>query len=128
MLIGGRLRTAVESIRIADPICPVDVHPAPLVGILVFIDMFIGNAEDIQTQAGSACASGAGGGALNEVSIRIIIMGTLHRILHPAVKPLANGVGNTLELFLQTETGIGRDQLHRFGVGQRQLVVSGLLL
>ena len=48
MLIGGRLRTAVESIRIEDPICPVDVNPAPLVGILVFIDMVIENAEDIQ--------------------------------------------------------------------------------
>ena len=60
MRIGPRLRAAIEAVGVANPISPVDIDPAPLVGVLVLVNMLIGNAEDIQAQSGGPGAAGAG--------------------------------------------------------------------
>ena len=41
MHIRGRFRAAVEAVGVADPVGPVDIYPAPLVGILILVDMLI---------------------------------------------------------------------------------------
>ena len=49
MRVGRGLRSAVQPVCIADPVCTVHIDPAPLVGILIFIHVLIRNAQDIQT-------------------------------------------------------------------------------
>ena len=75
MHIGRRFRAAVEAIGIADPICAVHINAAPLMGILIFIHMFIRDAENVQTEPGSAGTACTGRGAEDKIAIRVIVMG-----------------------------------------------------
>ena len=74
MRIRRGLRSAVQPIGIADPVSTVHIDPAPLMGILIFIHMLIGNAEDVQAKPGRSRASGTGRGSKNEIAVWIVVM------------------------------------------------------
>lgn len=75
------------------------IDPAPLMGILVLIYVFIGNAQDIQAESGRSGTSGTGSAAQNKVTVRIVIMICRHGITHSVLKSLTNGDGDSVKLF-----------------------------
>ena len=101
MLVRRGFRAAVEAVGVADPVNSVDVDAAPLMGILVFVHMLVGDAEDVQAQPGSAGAAGAGRGAQNEIAVRVVIVRRGHGISHPAVEQGADGNRDAVNVFLR---------------------------
>ena len=61
MLVGCRLRTAVEAVGVADPVSVPHRHTAPLVAVLVLVDMLVGDAQHVQAEPGGTGAAGTGG-------------------------------------------------------------------
>ncbi len=99
MRIRGGFRAAVKSVCVSDPVSAVYIDPAPLMGILVLIYVFIGNAQDIQAESGRSGTSGTGSAAQNKVTVRIVIMICRHGITHSVLKSLTNGDGDSVKLF-----------------------------
>lgn len=80
MLVGSGLRPDIQAVCVTDPVDSIDVHPAPLVGVLILVDVLVLNAQDVQAQAGRPGAAGAGGGALNEVAVGVVVVSAAHGV------------------------------------------------
>ena len=57
MLVGCRLRTAVEAVGVADPVSVPHRHTAPLVAVLVLVDMLVGDAQHVQAEPSTKMAN-----------------------------------------------------------------------
>ena len=99
MRIRCRLRSAVEPVGVADPIGPIDVDTAPLVGVLVFIHMLIRNAQNVQAQAGGPGTTRTGSGVQHKIAIGVVVMLGGHGIAHLGVKHFPQGRGDPGKLF-----------------------------
>ena len=82
VLIGSRLRSAVQTIGITDPVGAIQIYSAPLVTPLIFVYMFIGDAQYIQAKTGSAGTAGAGCHMIHQIAVGIVIVGCIGRIDH----------------------------------------------
>lgn len=124
MLVGSRLRPDIQAVCVTDPVDSIDVHPAPLVGVLILVDVLVLNAQDVQAQAGRPGAAGAGGGALNEVAVGVVVVSAAHGVTHTGLKPRPQSFGDPLELLLPAEIGERGYDFHRFGVCLGELLIG----
>lgn len=60
VLIGSRFRAAIQTVGVGDPVGAVNIYATPLVRILALVNVFIGNAQNVQAKADCAGAAGAG--------------------------------------------------------------------
>lgn len=75
MLVRRGFRTAVQAIGITNPIhATAHIHAAPLVRVLIFVDVLIGNAQHIQAQAGCSRTARTRGDTGNEEAVRVVVV------------------------------------------------------
>ena len=75
MLIRREFRTTVQSVSIANPIhATAHIHAAPLMCVLVLIDVLIGNTQHIQAQTSRSRAACARGNTGNEEAVWVIVV------------------------------------------------------
>ena len=103
--IGGRLRPRIQAVGVTNPVGAVDIDPAPLMSPLVFVDVLIGDTEDIQAQSCGSGTSGAGGHAQDKIAIGVIIVRYIGGVGHAAVEHPAQFLHDASELKIVASPG-----------------------
>lgn len=95
---------------------------APLVAPLVFVDVLIGDAQHVQTQASGAGASGTGGHMQHQIPIGVVVVRHIGRVGNRTViYHFAQGVGDAGQLLLTALEGQRRYDPAGLLVGLRQI-------
>lgn len=122
-----RLRPCIQAVGVTNPVGAVDIDPAPLMSPLVFVDVLIGDTEDIQAQSCGSGTSGAGGHAQDKIAIGVIIVRYIGGVGHAAVEHPAQLLHDAPKLLLAALFRQRGNDFQRHIIGLLQLSVRAFL-